>query len=362
MDDSAVEGYRYKPNTTALEAQRIGLQVIRDAVGDDVYLDKDGSVMLNPVGIVDYGRISQDTGHTYGASKDAATGIAARYYMNRNFFVADPDAFTVSTQTIDDQVWHESSEPATLDEAKVSIALAAVSGGMFEIGDDLPSLSKYPERLALIENHDLINMIRLGKASVPVDLMNFTAADEEPSIFFLKEDSRQSILTVFNWSDKERDHSVALAMAGLPSSGKYVVTDVLNVKDVPTLNAGVLTLHQAPHSVRVLKIIDTQIPEGRPEVLADHPSEGKTGATLMFSAQSKGEDPVLSYDWDFGDGVTLQGSKVNHAYTEPGAYSVHLKVTGLSGLSSEDHFQISVTGHMQTTFDPPNIQRFQPAN
>jgi alpha-galactosidase len=82
----------------------------------------------------------------------------------------------------------------------------------------------------------------------------------------------------------------------------------------------------------------------------------------MFSAQSKGEEPVLSYDWDFGDGVTLQGNKVNHAYTEPGAYSVHLKVTGLSGLSSEDHFQISVTGHMQTTFDPPNIQRYQPAN
>ena len=56
----------------ALEAQRIGLKIIRDMVGDDVYLDKDGSVMLNPVGYVDYGRISQDTGHTFSASKDAA--------------------------------------------------------------------------------------------------------------------------------------------------------------------------------------------------------------------------------------------------------------------------------------------------
>ena len=151
MDDSAIEGYYYKPNTTALEAQRIGLQIIRDTVGNDVYLDKDGSPMLNPVGIVDYGRISQDTGHTFNASKEAATGIAARYYMNRNYFVADPDAFTVSTQTIKDQAWHESSKPATLDEAEVSISLAAVSGGMFEIGDNLPSLTKEPERLALIE-------------------------------------------------------------------------------------------------------------------------------------------------------------------------------------------------------------------
>ncbi len=50
MDTTAIEGYHYRPNTTALEAQRIGLQVIRDAVGEEVSLDKDGSPMLNPVG------------------------------------------------------------------------------------------------------------------------------------------------------------------------------------------------------------------------------------------------------------------------------------------------------------------------
>src|SRR5580658_9138535 len=177
MDDSAIEGFYYKPGTTALEAQRLGLKIIRETVGDGVYLDKDGSVMLNPVGYVDYGRISQDTGHTFDASKEAAPGIAARYYMNHNFFVADPDAFTVSTQTIRDQSWHESDKPATLDEARVSIALAAVSGGMFEIGDDLPSLSKAPERLALIQNQDLIQMVHLSKASVPLDLMEFASGD-----------------------------------------------------------------------------------------------------------------------------------------------------------------------------------------
>src|ERR1700734_2657438 len=152
MDDAAIEGYYYRPHTTAMQAQRIGLQIIRDAVGNDVYLDKDGSVMLNPVGYVDYGRISQDTGHSFGASRDAASGIAARYYMNRNFFVADPDAFTVSTQTVDDQSWHGGQRPLTLDEAKVSIALAAVSGGMFEIGDDLPTLGEDADRVALVKS------------------------------------------------------------------------------------------------------------------------------------------------------------------------------------------------------------------
>jgi alpha-galactosidase len=362
MDDSAIEGFYYKPGTTALEAQRLGLKIIRETVGDGVYLDKDGSVMLNPVGYVDYGRISQDTGHTFDASKEAAPGIAARYYMNHNFFVADPDAFTVSTQTIRDQSWHESDKPATLDEARVSIALAAVSGGMFEIGDDLPSLSKAPERLALIQNQDLIQMVHLSKASVPLDLMEFASGDAQPSIFFLKEEDRQSILTVFNWTDKERDRSIDLTTAGLPATGQYIVTDVLENQEMPAPASGLLVFHQSPHSVRVLKIVDARIPAVAPGVAADHPSTGNAGATLRFAAHGTGGQAVLSchYHWDFGDGVTVEGSEVNHAYTLPGEYDVRLTATGLSGLSAEDHFPVRISGYMPTTFDPQNIKRYQP--
>jgi hypothetical protein len=316
--------------------------------------------MLNPVGYVDYGRISQDTGHTFGASKDAAPGIAARYYMNRNFFVADPDAFTVSTQTIADQTWHESDKPVTLDEARVSIALAAVSGGMFEIGDELPSLSKAPERLALIQNRDLIQMLRLGKASIPLDLMNYAPEDEQPGIFYLKEDDRQSILTVFNWTDKEKDRSIDLTSAGLPATGQYMVTDVLDNREIPTSAAGALVFHQPPHSVRVLKIVDARIPATAPAVTTDHPAAGNAGAALTFAAHSGGGNAVLSYHWDFGDGVTLEGAEVHHAYTEPGEYDIHLTATGLSGLNSEDHFKVRISGHMPTTFDPQNIKRYQP--
>jgi len=356
MDDSAIEGYYFKPNTTALEAQRIGLEIIREATGDDIYLDKDGSPMLNPVGIVDYGRISQDTGHTFDASKEAAPGIAARYFMNRNFFVADPDAFTVSTQTIDDQSWHESHQPPTFDEAKVSIALAAVSGGMFEIGDALASLSKAPERLALIENQDLIKMIRLGRASVPLDLMSFADDDNQPSIFFLKQDQRQSVLAVFNWTNREKDRSIDLASAGLPASGQYAVTDVFDHREMPVSVAG-LGFHQPPHSVRVLKIIDMHIPAVAPHVTTEHPSGGNAGDTLSFAAHSPRSDAVTSYRWDFGDGVSLEGSEVKHTFTEPGEFSVAVTATGISGLNAEDRFQMRISGHMPTTFDPQKIKR-----
>jgi alpha-galactosidase len=127
MDTTAIEGYRYRPGTTALEAQRIGLQIIRDTVGNEVVLDKDGSPMLNPVGLVDTGRVSTDTGHSFQRTKDAAPGIAARFYMHRNFFVNGPDAFNTTVQFFSDRPKRPSS--LALPAAEASIALSAVSGG-----------------------------------------------------------------------------------------------------------------------------------------------------------------------------------------------------------------------------------------
>src|SRR5262249_546328 len=156
--------YYHRPNTTALEAQRIGLKIIREAVGDDVLLDKDGSPMLSPVGFVDAGRISQDTGHIFARSKEAAPAIAARYYMDRTLFLNVPDAFPVSRQLLRERTIEA---PLTLDEAEVSIVLSAVSGGLFELGDDLLKLAKDPDRVALATNPDLLRMARLSRAATP---------------------------------------------------------------------------------------------------------------------------------------------------------------------------------------------------
>ena len=359
MDDSAIEGYYYKPHTTAMEAQRIGLGIIRDAVGEGVYLDKDGSVMLNPVGYVDYGRISQDTGHAFEASRDAATGIAARYYMDRNYFVADPDAFTVSEQRITDQTWHEGKQPLTLSEAQVSIALAAVSGGMLEIGDNLTSLQGSPERLALIENRDLIDMVRLGKASIPEDLMSYSAADGQPSVFFLPESGRQSILTVFNWTERPTQHVITLSDLGLHPGDSYELTDALQGASVQAL-AGAVHLDLPPHSVRVLKIVDATVPASPPDFEIQCPASGRTGSELVCSANTQAAEPVLTYDWSFGDGVSAQGSRVTHTWTEPGEYRVQVSATGLDGKTAQKEVDVRTTGYMSSVFAPSSIRRLDP--
>jgi alpha-galactosidase len=360
MEDSAVEGFYHVPQTTALEAQRIGIQTIRDAVGPTVLLDKDGGELLNPVGLVNTGRISQDTGHTFSSSKDAATGVAARYYMNRNYYLADPDAFSVSTQTVDDQHWHGGTKQLTLDEAKVSIALSAVSGGLYEIGDDLPTLGEAPERLALVENRDLLDMARLGRASIPLDLMTYDPLDLQPSIFFLQQTRRQSIVTVFNWSEIPRLHTLTRVTLGLDPNATYTVSEVLSDTSNPTPLSSALDVKQPPHSVRIFKVIKTNISAQAPIASATVASSGTTGDSLKFNAAPADvNNPVLNYSWDFGDGITLTGANTTHSYTHAGTYVVSLRCSGFASEPSVQTFTVKVIGSVSTKFVPTRQRRFE---
>ncbi len=362
MDDTAVEGSYFRPNTTALEAQRIGLKIIRSAVGESVVLDKDGSPMLNPVGIVDAGRISQDTGHSFEATRDAASGIAARYYMNRNFFIADPDAFTVSMQTVDDQSWHGGQRPLTLDEAKVSIALAAVSGGMFEIGDDLPTLGASPERLSLVKNADLIDMARLGRASIPVDLMTYAPSDRQPSVFLLKENAHQSMLTIFNWTDEPRSRAINLAHLGLKDPGSYKIVDVFGDQSCCSGSSDAINLVQKPHSVRMLKLIDDSVAAIPPAFEIRSASSAGAGETMSFKAAvASAEAPVLACHWDFGDGSSMDGTEAQHAFTHAGDYQVQATVTGLDAVTNRKTSMVSISGDVPTRFEPSEKRRAEPA-
>jgi hypothetical protein len=355
MDTTAIEGFRYRPSTTALEAQSIGLQIIRDAAGEDVILDKDGSPMLNAVGLVDTGRISTDTSHFFVGTKDAATGIAARFYMNRNFFVNDPDAFN-TTQQEEFSNFRESGErlpesgwQLTLSAAEASIALSAVSGGMYEIGDDMLVLGSQKDRLALVENRALLNMAKLGRASTPLDLMTYANEDEQPSIFFLRENPRQAILTVFNWTKIARSHTLKLADLGLPPDHAIVGTNVLHLNEAVTLVDGAVQIKdQPPQSVKVIKIIDTNVPKAAPSVSVEAPSSSKAGQTIQLSAHTNpGSVPTITYRWDFGDGTSAEGPKASHAYTRAGDFSVRLTVTGVDGAETEKSLSVNVTGALR---------------
>jgi hypothetical protein len=298
--------------------------------------------MLTPVGIVDEGRVSTDMGHTFLRTKEGATGIAARYYMNRNFFVNDPDAFTVSQQKIEER--YTLQTPLSLSEAQASIALAAVSGGMYEIGDDLPKLGQDPSRLELVKNEDLLHMVKLGQAATPVDLMTYQEADAQPSVFLLREDSRQSVLAVFNWTEEKRSHGLTFSELGLSGQHPYRLYDIFaHDRPLPLNHATIQLEDQPPHSVRLIKIIDNSIPAAAPTIEANIPDNVKAGVDVQFSCvAAKAGVPAFAYHWDFGDGVKADGASLTHTYTEPGAYTVQLSAEGLDGLPWKQRFSLTV--------------------
>jgi hypothetical protein len=363
MDDTAIEGVHYAKNATAIEAQRIGLEVIREAVGENVQLDKDGSAMLAPVGYVDEGRISTDTGHAFEPSKTAASGIAERYYMNRNFFVSDPDAFTLT-----EQKGEQGGPGSTVSEAEVSIVLAAVAGGMFEDGDGLPMLTAAPDRLAYARNKNLLAMYKYGHAATPVDLMSYDAADEQPSLFVVHEGTRQTMLAVFNWTEKPRTHTLTASQLGLNPEGNYTATDALHPTDATSaasaigkfesLSALSSLKDQPPHSVRLIQITDASVKAAPPAFELRVPSTIEAGAPAEMSLTSHDTaNPAIDFTWDYGDGTSDhgrviygEGSAATHAYTHAGTFTVKVTVAGVDGTSAQKVAQITVPSNVNPDF------------
>src|SRR6267154_3907389 len=76
-------------------------------------------------------------------------------------------------------------EPLRLESAQASIVLSALwPGSRFALGDDLTNLGAEPERLALVTNPDLLQILKLGWGAKPLDLMTYRPEDDSPVYSF----------------------------------------------------------------------------------------------------------------------------------------------------------------------------------
>jgi hypothetical protein len=190
--------------------------------------------------------------------------------------------------------------------------------------------------------------------------MTFKAEDTMPSVYLLKEDRRQAVLTVFNWTEAASSHTFTLADLGLPEGDAYQASDVLSQNKPVELGGGKLTVDNQPaHSVRMIKIIDSSVAAASPTITADVPSAADVGAALKFSATAKPDSvPAIAYHWDFGDGTKEDGAQVTHAYTEEAVYAVRLRVDGVDGIPAESTFSVKVSGILDWHSDLPNNRRY----
>src|SRR5205823_6239467 len=125
---------------------------------------------------------------------------------------------------------------------------------------------------------------------------------------------RQSIVTIFNWTEKPRQHQLQLSELGLPSA--IQIFDLLDDKTPFQQEAASISLSLAPRSVRMFKIIDSSVPAAAPQVNAQIPEHASVGQPTAFSAETEANSvPAIDYRWDFGDGTSASGASVQHTFT-----------------------------------------------
>ena len=196
-------------------------------------------------------------------------------------------------------------------------------------------------------------MARLGRASTPVDLMDYMPVDDHPSVFFLAR-IRSRACSPYSMDRRTEAHNFQLTKFGFPATdAKVKVTDVFTGGPISLSPQDTLVVEQPPHSVRMFKLQDTTAPRLQPAITAKRVQEGQTSDEFAFSAtSSNNEEPVLAYEWDFGDGVTAATAAPSHAYTAPGTYLVHLKVKFLNGATAEDRFTLPIIEVVDKGSDP----------
>ncbi|GAB3248502.1 PKD domain-containing protein [Kineosporia babensis] len=117
-------------------------------------------------------------------------------------------------------------------------------------------------------------------------------------------------------------------------SGTYTVK--LNVTDDAGLKASASTQ---------VTVKAAEPPANEPPTAAfSFAGETVAPATLAFDAStsSDSDGTIATYDWNFGDGSTAKGAKIQHEYKKPGTFAVKLRVTDDDGAWAETTTNITI--------------------
>ena len=123
-----------------------------------------------------------------------------------------------------------------------------------------------------------------------------------------------------------------MLVAILRSARSYLVADTsLQI----TGDAGFLNYSLTP------PVRPQEIPPPQAVILG--PPQATIGQIVVFDgSQSTGQSPIVSWQWQFGDGHRASGMIVQHAFAAPGTFAVQLTVTDQRGQNNTTTLQILI--------------------
>lgn len=153
----ALPGQRSKP-VTGHAALAEGLRALRVAMGEDATFDACGAPIFPLLGHADALRIGTDTAFAGVSLNWATVAFAGRSTAARSFL--SPLVWLDGDQT-------QVRAPYTMEEARASAVVAALSGPAYALGDDLRTLPA--DRLAVALDPDVLALAQGARAAAPVD-------------------------------------------------------------------------------------------------------------------------------------------------------------------------------------------------
>jgi alpha-galactosidase len=211
----AIPGTRKDKTATGTQALHAGLVALRTAMGEGSTFNACGAPTFPLLGHADSMRIGSDTAYAaaslnWGDVVFAARNTAARSFLGKLVWL-DGDQTQVR-------------EPYTLEEARASAFVAALSGPAYALGDDLRTLPA--ERLALALDPQVLDLAGADAPAVPADPLETPAESivtspvldaianpgstgaPPPTKFTMKGKSGATYTLSFGWTDV---HSVTVA-------------------------------------------------------------------------------------------------------------------------------------------------------
>ncbi|MHA1279508.1 MAG: glycoside hydrolase family 36 protein [Candidatus Helarchaeota archaeon] len=221
----AIEGIRHNPKVTRIQAFRKGIEIIREAAGENTFILGCGAPFGPCIGVVDAMRVSTDTAPSFKVPfiltfmnkflfanlesipslENATQQNLLRYFFHKHLWINDPDTLIVR---------HTSN--LSPDEIRFEVTVIGLLGGLLFISDNLANLTS--EEIALVR----LLIPPSGISAHPVDML----IHNYPEILVLDVETsfdKWKLAGVINWSDDPKSFRIHFDTLSDTHQGKYHV-------------------------------------------------------------------------------------------------------------------------------------------
>ena len=249
---AAAYGRRNDPRATRASALRDGLRLIREIVGDDVFLVGCGCPVLSAVGVVDALRVGPDSavhwsarhkglpvpladGHALPALEGAIRNTLTRAWMQPTLWRNDPDCLSV----------RDSQTELTEDEVRMFASAIGLSGGLTMISDRVSRLT--------LERLDIAGKLLPPMRERALPLTHFAAGiPERVTVDIVRDWGRWTLVGLFNGGSSEQEMRADWRELAL-ASGRYHAVEFWTGTYLG-LSAEGVTTHVPSHGAAVLAL------------------------------------------------------------------------------------------------------------